>query len=162
MFLGSKYGTGYLKYLKIRPKKACKRSLIGTLLDVLQTEDSNIDVDMVIVRMKSKQINQLCFLILWWWTTAEPRYKEVPRDLQNMFATTKFRYIEVLFHIFYYYWGRQDRSLYRGLRYMEVRYINVPLYLVLSINYSLHWILTTPNANPIFFILPSRAVRLWI
>ena len=39
---------------KKRPKKACKRSLIGTLLDVLQTEDSNIDVDMVIVKMKSK------------------------------------------------------------------------------------------------------------
>ena len=55
LFLGSKFGTGYLKYLKKkRPKKACKRSLIGTLLDVLQTEDSNIDVDTVIVKMKSK------------------------------------------------------------------------------------------------------------
>ena len=63
----------------------------------------------------------------------EPRYNEVPRDWQNVFAITRFRYIEVLFHIFYYYWGKQlqDRALYRGLRYMEVRYIKVPLYLVL-------------------------------
>ena len=33
-----------------------------------------------------------------------PRYDEVPRDCQNLFALTRFRYIEVLFHIFYYYW----------------------------------------------------------
>ena len=36
---------------------------------------------------------------------------------------TKIRYIEVLFHIFYYYWGKENRSLYRGLCYIEV-----PLY----------------------------------
>ena len=30
--------------------------------------------------------------------------------------------------MFYYYWGRESRSLYRGLRYKEVRYIEVPLY----------------------------------
>ena len=56
----------------------------------------------------------------------EPRYNEVPRDWPILVATTRFRYIEVLCHM-----GKQDRSLYRGLRYMEVRYINVPLYLVL-------------------------------
>ena len=26
-----------------------------------------------------------------------------------------FRYIKVPFHIFYYYWGKENRSLYRGL-----------------------------------------------
>ena len=31
------------------------------------------------------------------------------------------RYIEVLFYIFYYYWGKENRSLYRGLCYIEVR-----------------------------------------
>ena len=32
-----------------------------------------------------------------------------------MFAITRFRCIEVLFHIFYYYWGQELRtSLYRG------------------------------------------------
>ena len=31
--------------------------------------------------------------------------------------------MEVLFHIFYYYWGEEYRLLYRGLRYIEVRYI---------------------------------------
>ena len=47
---------------------------------------------------------------------------------QSLFAITRSRYIEVLFHMFYYYWGRENRSLYRGLRYKEVRYIEVPLY----------------------------------
>ena len=32
------------------------------------------------------------------------------------------------FHIFYYYWGKQNILLYRGLRYIEVHYIEVPLY----------------------------------
>ena len=58
----------------------------------------------------------------------DPRYNEVPRDWQNLFAITRFRYVEVLFHIFYCYWGKENRSLYRGLRYTEVRYIEVPLY----------------------------------
>ena len=43
-----------------------------------------------------------------------------PGDWQNMFA--RFRYIEVLFHIFYYYWSKEN------VRYIwEVRYIEVPL-----------------------------------
>ena len=56
----------------------------------------------------------------------EPRYKEGLR--QNALAIPKFRHIEVLFHIFYYYWGKEDCSLYPGLRYIEVRYIKVPQY----------------------------------
>ena len=60
--------------------------------------------------------------------TVEPPYNEVRRDWQNLLAITRFRYIEVLFHIFYYYWGEEDRSLYRERRYMEVRYIEVPPY----------------------------------
>ena len=39
--------------------------------------------------------------------------KEVPRNWQNLFAITRFRYIEVIFHIFYYYWSKENRSLYR-------------------------------------------------
>ena len=45
------------------------------------------------------------------------RYNEGPRDCQNLFAITRFRFIEVLFHIFYYYWGKKFRSLHRELRY---------------------------------------------
>ena len=56
----------------------------------------------------------------------EPRYNEGLR--QNALAIPKFRHIEVLFHIFYYYWGKEDRSFYPGLRYIEVHYIKVPLY----------------------------------
>ena len=33
----------------------------------------------------------------------EPRYNEGPRDWQNMFAITRFHFMEVLFHIFYYF-----------------------------------------------------------
>ena len=33
--------------------------------------------------------------------------------------TNFLRYIEVLFHILYYYWGQGNHSLYRGLRYIE-------------------------------------------
>ena len=61
--------------------------------------------------------------------TVESRYNEVPIDWQHLFAITKFRYVEVLFHIFYYFWGKENRSLYRGLRYIEVRFIRVPLYI---------------------------------
>ena len=53
----------------------------------------------------------------------EPQYNEGPTDGQNLFAITRFRYIEVDFHIFYYYRGKENRSLYRGLLYIEVRYI---------------------------------------
>ena len=41
------------------------------------------------------------------------------------------RYIEVLFrtlYTFYYYWGKENYSLYRGIRYIEVCYIKAPLY----------------------------------
>ena len=60
--------------------------------------------------------------------TVEPRCDEGPRDWQNLFAIPRFRYIEVLFHTFYYYWSKENCSLYRGLRHIEVRYIEVPLY----------------------------------
>ena len=44
-----------------------------------------------------------------------------------MFDITRFSYIDVLFHIVYYYWGKENRSLYRGLRYIEAHFIEVPL-----------------------------------
>ena len=54
-------------------------------------------------------------------STEEPRYNEGPRDWQNMLAITRFRYIKVLLQIFYYYWSKENRSLYRGCRCIEVR-----------------------------------------
>ena len=42
---------------------------------------------------------------------------ERPRDWQNLFVISRFRYIGVLLHIFYYYWCRENRSLYRGSLY---------------------------------------------
>ena len=38
-------------------------------------------------------------------STLEPRKNEGPRNWSNMFAVTRFRYIELLFQIFYYYRG---------------------------------------------------------
>ena len=41
----------------------------------------------------------------------------------------------VLLHIFYYnYWGKENRLLCRGPRYIEVCYIEVPMYAVLKIS----------------------------
>ena len=57
--------------------------------------------------------------------TVEPRYNEGSWDWQNMFAITRFRYIEVPFHIVAVH--KENRSLYQGLRYIEVGYIEVPL-----------------------------------
>lgn len=42
--------------------------------------------------------------------TVEPRYNKGPRDWQNLFASIGFLYFEVLFHIFYYNWGKGKRS----------------------------------------------------
>ena len=53
--------------------------------------------------------------------TVEPRYNEGPKDWQNVFVIMRFRCIDGLFRIFYYYWGQENRSLNRGLRYIEVR-----------------------------------------
>ena len=57
----------------------------------------------------------------------EPEYNKVPRDWQNLFAITRFHYTKVVFHMFYYYWGKENRFLYRGLLYTKVCYIKVPL-----------------------------------
>ena len=64
------------------------------------------------------------------YTTVELRFNEGPKKLAKFV-----RYIEVLFHIFYHYWGKENCSLYRGLRYIEVRYIEVPLYLLCGLVY---------------------------
>ena len=53
--LGSKFGMGYLKFLKKDRKKLLKdRSLKAMLLNILQTEGSYIDVDTIIVKMKKQ------------------------------------------------------------------------------------------------------------
>ena len=52
----------------------------------------------------------------------------MPREWQNLFAIIRFHYKEVLFDIFYYYWDKQNRFFYWGLRYIEVHYTEAPLY----------------------------------
>ena len=42
-----------------------------------------------------------------------------------MFAITRFRHIKVLFHISYSYWSKENRSFFRGLCNIEVRYIEI-------------------------------------
>ena len=48
------------------------------------------------------------------------QYNKVPRDWQNLCAIMRCRHIKVLFHIFSYYWGKQNCLLYLGLCYIEV------------------------------------------
>ena len=67
-----------------------------------------------------------CYFFSFLWIV-EPRYNEGSSDWQNLFAIKRFRYMEILFRMFYCYWGKENRSLYRGLRYIEVRYIMVSL-----------------------------------
>ena len=62
------------------------------------------------------------------------RYNEVPGDRPNAFSITRFRYIEILFHIFYYFWDKENRWLYRGLRSLEVRCIEVLLYMYTAVS----------------------------
>ena len=57
----------------------------------------------------------------------EPRCNEGSRDFQNVFAIGGFRYIEVLFHIFYYYRGVKKIVRYTE-DFVKVRYIEVSLY----------------------------------
>ena len=46
-----------------------------------------------------------------------------------MFAIARFRYLSRFFFIYFnIYWDKENRSLYRGLRYIEVRYSEIPLY----------------------------------
>ena len=59
------------------------------------------------------------------------RYNEGLRDWENVIAITRFCYIEVLFKIFCYYWGKENRQLHRGLRYAEICFIEVPRYQLL-------------------------------
>ena len=58
-------------------------------------------------------------------SAVETQYNEGPRDWQNLFPIKRFHYIKVLFHIFYYYCGKENYLLYQGLHYIEV-----PLYCI--------------------------------
>ena len=67
--------------------------------------------------------------------TVEPWYNKVPTDWQNLFAILRFCYIEVLFHMFYYYWGEENHLLHWGLRYIEVHYIEISRFHCIWFNY---------------------------
>ena len=47
-----------------------------------------------------------------------------------MFIIMEIRYIRVLFHTLYHNWTEEYRSLYRGLRYKGVYYIEVQLFII--------------------------------
>ena len=70
--------------------------------------------------------------------TVEPKFSEHTRDWPNTFAKTRFRYVEVLFHMFYYKLAENivviprtslySDSLYRGstvVLYLRVRRASV-------------------------------------
>ena len=58
-------------------------------------------------------------------------YKEGPRIWKNLFALTKFRFMDRLWRFFFIYFAITRaksivRYIYRGLGYIEVCYIEVP------------------------------------
>ena len=55
----------------------------------------------------------------------EPRYNELEQGTGKICSLYRGSFSCILL---LYCWGRENRSLYRGLRYIEVRYIEVPLY----------------------------------
>ena len=60
--------------------------------------------------------------------TVEPWWNKGPRDWQVLSIEWGFVSSRFFSLYFYYHWGEEYHSLYRGLCYIEVRYINVPLY----------------------------------
>ena len=54
-----------------------------------------------------------------------PQYNKGPRDWQNtcMFAITRYCYCDVLFHVFYYYWGKKYHLIHRRLKQIGAHYI---------------------------------------
>ena len=56
------------------------------------------------------------------------------REWQNLFALTRFCHIKVLFHI-YYYWGKENSLLYKGLCYIKVLYNDRGSTVVLNWNF---------------------------
>ena len=59
----------------------------------------------------------------------EPCHNEGLRDWLNLFAIMRLRYVEVLFHMFYYTGVKNTIGLFGGLCYIEACYIKVSLYL---------------------------------
>ena len=89
-------------------------------------------------RMKRYEDSKLYILIsIISKNTVKPRCNEGPRDWQNLFALSRIHHIEVLFHTFYNYRGKENRSLYRGLHYREVRYMEFQLNIKLSNQWNL-------------------------
>ena len=77
---------------------------------------------------------------------AQPRVSEELSDWQNVFAIPRFRFFEVLFHFSYYYWAKETRSWYWGLRYIEFLLYTCP-----------------PHPHPTFIILNTCTLSLrWV
>ena len=60
--------------------------------------------------------------------TVEPWWNKGPRDWQVLSIEWGFVSSRFFSLYFYYHWGEEYHSLYRRFRYIEVRYINVSLY----------------------------------
>ena len=82
-----------------------------------ETNYNNITIEWIDFQLNYWScLNLLCYAV-------ECRLNEGPREWQNVFALTRSFFI----YFMYYYWGKTNRSLYQGLPYIGVRYIEVPL-----------------------------------
>ena len=54
---------------------------------------------------------------------------------KNLFAIMRFHYnyYQDSLSQFYYHWGKEEHPLYRGICKIEVRFIEVPLYLLIKL-----------------------------
>ena len=82
------------------------------------------------VRMNSYMLRGKQITITIEWVDFQLIYSAMQWNLDLLRAkgmTKCVRYNKVLFHIFYHYWCKANRSLYQGLPYIGVHYIEVPL-----------------------------------
>ena len=69
-------------------------------------------------------------------------------------------YIGVLFHIFYYLWGKKYLPLYGGLCYLEIRYIEVPLYFIFLLKSQVLISFKYDHRNRRRFLSSAQATRI--
>ena len=96
-------------------------------------------------------------------TTVKPQHNKVPRDRENLWKKPRFCDVEVLFHIIYYYWGRQ--KLYFVISrtlLIEVCYIKFSLALSLYLSPSCRDIIVSECSERGISIFNFYACMFWL
>ena len=91
-------------------------------------------LNLVLYQKSLAAFSKYCF------NTVELWHNKGPRDWKTLFAKMMFRYVQVFFYIFYYYWGKENRLSYLGTiwKFVESRF---------HCNYSCRWKCTTQSSK---------------